>query len=536
MTETLRTPDHAPPAAATPRLPERVDPDRLRDLAALAAVSPGRPRAEVVAPFSGGPLGTIPRANPDDVLAAVRRARAAQPGWASRGVRERAALLTRFHDGVLARREEIIDLIQLESGKARRYAFEEVVDTALVARHYAVHGPRYLRPRRRRGALPVLTSTVELRHPVGVVGVVAPWNFPLILSITDALAALVAGNTVVLRPDMQSSFSALWAAELLYASGVPRDVLLVVTGDGVELGPSLIGAVDFVMFTGSTRTGKIVARQAAERLIGFSLELGGKNPMIVLEDADLDAAVDGAIRGSFAGAGQVCVSIERLYVARSIHDRFVERLVARTRELRIGASFDYSVDVGTLTSARQLATVQAHVADAVGKGAALLAGGRARPDLGPWFYEPTVLAGVKPGMKAYAEETFGPVVSIYPFDSVDEVVDAANDTPYGLNASVWSRSTRAALLVASRIRAGTVNVNEAYAATWTATGAPIGGMKESGVGRRHGEEGVLKYTEAQTIAVQRLVPLAPPPYLDETLYTRLMSAVVRLLGRIPGLR
>lgn len=509
---------------------------RLRALASLAAVQPGAPDATVVAPFTGAPLGTIPRGAPDDVLAAVRAARAAQPGWAATPLSRRAAVLARFHEELLARREEIVDLIQLESGKARRYAFEEIIDTALVAKHYAVHGGRYLRPRRRRGALPLLTTTVELHHPVGVVGVISPWNFPLILSITDALAALLAGNAVVLRPDMQTSFSALWAAELLYECGLPREVLRVVTGEGAELGPPLIGAVDFVMFTGSTRTGKGVARQAAERLVGYSLELGGKNPMIVLPDADLDAAVDGAVRGSFAGAGQVCVSIERIYVARALHDDFVEKLVERTRTLRLGATFDYSVDVGTLTSRRQLETVEAHVADAVAKGARILAGGRRRPDLGPFFYEPTVLAGVKPGMLAFAEETFGPVVSVYPFDDVEQAIEAANATPYGLNASVWSRSTRAAVRVASRIRAGSVNVNEAYAATWTATGSPIGGMKESGVGRRHGEEGLLKYTEAQTIAVQRFIPLAPPPYLDESLYTKLMSGVVRLLGRVPGLR
>ncbi|NUR78522.1 MAG: aldehyde dehydrogenase family protein, partial [Thermoleophilia bacterium] len=400
----------------------------------------------------------------------------------------------------------------------------------------AAHGPRYLRPRRRRGALPLLTTTVEIRHPVGVVGVIAPWNFPLILSITDALAALLAGNTVVLRPDVQSSFSALWAAELLYECGIPRDVLIVVTGDGAELGPSLVGTVDFVMFTGSTRTGKIIARQAAERLVGYSLELGGKNPMIVLPDADLDAAVDGAVRGCFTGAGQVCVSIERLYLPGASYDRFVRAFVERTRSLRIGAALDFSTDVGTLTTRRQLDTVQTHVDDAVAKGARVLVGGRARPDLGPFFYEPTVLEGVKPGMLAFAEETFGPVVSVYRYDDVEDAIDAANDTRYGLNASVWSRSNRNALRVAGRIRAGSVTVNEAYAATWTATGSPIGGMKESGVGRRHGEEGVLKYTEAQTIATQRFMPLAPPPFLPEPMYEKLMSRVVRLLGRIPGLR
>lgn len=510
---------------------------RFEALAALVA-APRHDRAsvEVHAPFTGALLGRIPRGTEADIAAAVQTARQAQQRWAVVPVRERAKVFTRFQSLLLHRREEIIDLIQLESGKARRHAFEEVIDTSLVAQHYAVHAPRYLRTRRRAGAFPLLTTAIELRQPVGVVGIVAPWNFPLILSITDAIAALVAGNAVVLRPDVQSSFTALAAAELLYEAGLPRDVLRVVTGEGDELGPPLIDRVDFVMFTGSTRTGKIVAAQAAARLTGFSLELGGKNPMIVLEDADIAAAVDGAVRGAFVGAGQVCVSIERLYLPDALHDEFVARLVARTRALRIGTAMDYSVDVGSMTSARQLAVVETHVADAVAKGASVLAGGKRRPDLGPLFYEPTILSGVRPGMTAYGEETFGPVLAVYRYDDIDAAVARANDTRYGLNASVWSRRSRDAIEVARRIRCGTVNVNEAYAATWTATGSPIGGMKQSGVGRRHGAEGILKYTEAQTIAIQRFVPLAPFPFLDEQRYTAMMSRVVRALGRVPGLR
>ena len=510
---------------------------RYAALSALSAVPHlDRAEIEVRAPFTGQLLGRIPRGTEVDIDAAVRTARAAQPRWATLHVSARAAVFTRFQSLLLARREEVVDLIQLESGKARRHAFEEILDTAVVAQHYAVHAARYLRPRRRAGALALLTTTVELRHPVGVVAIVAPWNFPLILSITDAIAALVAGNAVVLRPDVQSSFTALLAASMLYDALLPREVLRVVTGEGHELGPPLVDRADFVMFTGSTRTGKIIAQQAAARLTGYSLELGGKNPMIVLPDADIGAAVDGAIRGAFVGAGQVCVSMERLYLPNALHDDFVGRLVAGTRALRIGPAMDYSVDVGSMTSARQLAVVEEHVADALAKGAALLHGGRRRPDLGPLFYEPTILAGVRPGMIAYAEETFGPVLAVYRYDDVDDAIARANDTRYGLNASVWSRSPRRAIDVARRIRCGTVNVNEAYAASWTATGSPIGGMKESGVGRRHGEEGILKYTEAQTIAVQRFLPLAPPPFLDERLYTRVMSRVVQAVGRIPGLR
>ncbi len=510
---------------------------RFAPFIALAAV-PHRDREsiEVRAPFDGALLGLIPRGTEADVDVAVQDARRAQSRWAATPIDARAAIFTRFHRLLLDRREEIVTLIQLESGKARRHAFEEILDTAVVAQHYAVHARRYLRPRRHAGALPLITTALEIRHPVGVVGIIAPWNFPLILSITDAIAALLAGNAVVLRPDVQSSITALAAASLLYEAGLPREVLRVVTGEGHELGPALIDRADFVMFTGSTRTGKIVAQQAARRLTGFSLELGGKNPMIVLPDADIDAAVDGAVRGAFVGAGQVCVSIERLYLPEVMHDEFTAKLVARTRALRMGPALDYSVDLGSLTSARQLEVVEDQVADALAKGARLLCGGTRRQDLGPLFYEATILAGVVPGMTLYAEETFGPVLAVHRYDDVDDAIARANETRYGLNASVWSRSVRRAVEVGRRIQCGTVNVNEVYAASWTATRSPIGGMKESGVGRRHGAEGILKYTEAQTIAVQRLMPLAPPPFLAEERYANLIARTVRLLGRIPGLR
>ena len=513
-----------------------VDPGQLRDLAALVVAGSGRDQIEVPVPFTGEPLGRIPRCTETDVEEAFRRAAAVQPAWAEVPAEERGAFLLRFHDLVLERREQGLDIIQLESGKARHHALEEIFDTALVARHYGIHGPSYLKPKRRMGALPLLTTAWEHRHPVGTVGVIAPWNFPLILSITDLLAAIMAGNAAVLRPDVQSSFTALWAIDLLLEAGVPRGVVNVVTGEGHDLGPHIIERADFVMFTGSTRTGKIVARQAAERLIGFSLELGGKNPMLVLPDADLDAAVDGAVRGSFIGAGQVCVSIERIYVDASIVDEFTRRLAQRVRALRLGPALDYSVDVGSLTTQQQLATVTAHVQDAVDKRATVLAGGHPRPDLGPLFFEPTVLTDVTPGMMAYADETFGPVVAVYPVASTEEAIERANDTRYGLNASVYSRSARRARQVATRIRAGTVNINEVYAATWSSTSSPIGGMKESGFGRRHGEEGILKYTEAQTVAVQRALPLAPPAFLPAERYERVMARLVRLMRRIPGLR
>jgi len=286
------------------------------------------------------------------------------------------------------------------------------------------------------------------------------------------------------------------------------------------------------MFTGSTRTGRLVARQAAERLIGCSLELGGKNPMIVLADADLDRAVDGAIRGCFASAGQVCVSTERIYVHQSIAEPFLRRFAERTRALQVGASLDYSMEMGSMTGERQLRHVEEHVRDAVEKGAVVLVGGRRRPDLGPLFYEPTILTSVTAQMRVYAEETFGPVVSVYPFVSEAEVVERANATRYGLSASVWTRDTARGARLARQIQAGNVNVNESYAAAWGSVDAPCGGWKESGMRPRHGAEGILKFTEAQTVAVERLLPVGTPPWMDAAVYVRWMTRLLKLLRRI----
>ena len=444
---------------------------------------------------------------------------------------DRAHIFLRFHDLLLNRQKEVLDLIQLETGKARRHAFEEVLDTAVVARYYARHAEAVLRPGRRLGALPLLTKTVELRQPLGVVGFLSPWNFPLTLGITDAIPALLAGNSAVLKPDPQASLTLLWAVALLREAGLPPEVAHVLTGEGTVLGPAVTGQVDYVMFTGSGRVGRMVGQQSAERLIGCSLELGGKNPLLVLDDADLDAAADGAIRGCFCGAGQVCVSIERIYVQESLFDAFLSRFAERARRLKLGAALDYSIDMGSLATGRQLQKVEAHVADALDKGASLAAGGRRRSDLGPLFYEPTILTGVRSGMQVFAEETFGPVVSVYPFSGDEEAVACANASRYGLSASVWSRNTRHAMRVARCIRAGSVNINEAYAATWGSVDSPIGGMKESGLQPRHGAEGVLKFTESQTVAIQRLMPIAPFGPIDAARYARWMTRLLKVLKR-----
>ncbi|MFW6695805.1 succinic semialdehyde dehydrogenase [Streptomyces sp. MAR4 CNX-425] len=488
----------------------------------------------VRSPLTGEVLAEVPEAGPADVVAAFERARAAQRAWAARPVRQRAAVLLRFHDLLLRDQDEVLDLVQLETGKARLHAHEEVQAVALAARHYGRRAPAYLAPRRHTGALPTLTKVTELRHPRGVVGQIAPWNYPLELSVGDALPAFAAGNALVMKPDSKTPLTALWARRKLVEAGLPEDVWQVVTGPGGVVGPEVVRHADYVSFTGSTRTGREVAQGAAARLVGASLELGGKNPMLVLADADVEKAAAGAVRAAFASAGQLCISVERLYVHASIADAFLARFVARTKALRLGNTLGYGADMGSLVSAQQLQTVTRHVEEAVGKGAEALAGGRARPDVGPYFYEPTILDGVEPGMTVCDEETFGPVVSVYRFSDEDDAVARANATPYGLNASVWTKDGRRGRRVAARLETGTVNVNEGYGAAYGSVQAPMGGMKDSGLGRRHGSEGILKYTEAQTVAQQRVVPLAPFAlgplrYDDDKGYAAFMSRGLRAM-------
>ncbi|MCG7286281.1 succinic semialdehyde dehydrogenase [Cellulomonas sp. ACRRI] len=480
-----------------------LEPDDLRDLAERVASSPAAGTRTHHAPWTRAPLATLPQSTPDDVARAARAARAAQRRWAAVAVRDRARLLLRVHDLLLQRQSDVLDLVQLENGKARGAAYEEVADVALLARHLGRAAARYLAPERRPGLVPGLTS-VRVRHdPVGVVGVVAPWNYPLSLTLGDVLPALAAGDGVLLRPDPQTPLTALWAVELLEDAGMPRGLVQVVLGDGPTVGAAVVDHVDHLVFTGSTATGRVVAARAGERLVPSTLELGGKNAMYVAEDVDVEAAAEGAVRACFGGTGQLCMAVERLYVHREVYDAFAAAFARRTRALRVGTGLDHRSDVGSLTSAEQLARVVEHVEDALSGGARVLAGGVHRTDLGPYVYEPTVLEGVGEHARAFREETFGPVVALSPVASDDEAVAAVNDSAYALAASVWTRSPRRGAALAARLRAGSVSVNDGYQAAWGSVAAPQGGRGASGWGHRHGREGLLALTATRTVAVQR---------------------------------
>jgi len=459
--------------------------------------------------YTGEVLVELPQSTPDDIERAFAQAKTAQEIWASWPVRRRLRVFKKFHRLVLKHNSTIVDLVQAESGKARRMAFEETCDVPMVISHYLKRAPRLLRPHRRQGPVPVISSSTEIRVPKGVVGIIAPWNFPFATGLSDAVPALMAGNGVVLKPDNKTALSPLFGIQLLEEAGLPKGLFQVVCGEGPDVGPTLIDHADYVMFTGSTATGRVIGERAGRNLIGVCLELGGKNPMIVLDDADLDEAVAGACFGVFGNTGQICMGIERIYVANSLYEEFRRRFVAAAEAMRVEASYTFAPELGSLISVEHRDRVAAHVEDAVAKGATVLTGGKVRPDLGPAFFEPTVLEGVTKEMLAGSVETFGPVVGLHRFSTIDEAVRLANDTDYGLNASVWGTDLKRATAVAARIEAGNVNVNDALATAYASKATPSGGVKNSGVGARHGDQGLLKYTDVQNLAVLKKQVMGP---------------------------
>ncbi|MGU3437387.1 succinic semialdehyde dehydrogenase [Actinomycetes bacterium M1A6_2h] len=505
-------------------------------LAALAAIDDptARPTRSVVETFTGKELATIPIGTKDDVVAAVAKARIAQRSWAARPVSERAKIFHKYRDLVLKHRASLIDMAQAETGKSRNAAQEEVLDISMTSRHYARTAEKLLKTKKVQGMLPVLTKTRVNYQPKGIVGVISPWNYPMTLAVSDAIPALLAGNAVVLKPDSQTPYCALACVELLYQAGLPKDLFAVVPGAGSVVGTAIVEECEYLMFTGSTATGQLLAEQTGRRLIGFSAELGGKNAMIVTKGAKLAEVADAAVRACFSNSGQLCISIERIYVDKAVAEQFTAVFGERVRKMTLGAEYAFGIEMGSLISEDQVKTISGHVDDAKVKGATVVAGGKARPDIGPLFYEPTVLTNVTDEMECAAAETFGPLVSIYPFDNLDDAIAKANNTSYGLNASVWAKTKAEGEAIAARLHAGTVNVDEGYAPTWGSTAAPMGGMGMSGVGRRHGADGLLKYTESQTVSTTRFINLGArriPPKLWAQVMPRFVKAMKYLPGR-----
>ena len=404
--------------------------------------------------YTGEVLVELPQSTPADIEAAFVAAREAQAEWSQWPLRKRLAVFKRAHTLLVDNAHTTTDLIQAESGKNRRMAMEETCDPPMVISHYLKRAPKLLAPTRRGGPVPVVSSSTEIRQPKGVVGVIAPWNFPFATGISDAVTALMAGNGIVLKPDNKTALSPLYGVSLLEQAGLPKGLFQVVCGEGPDVGPTLIDNANYVMFTGSTATGRVIGERAGRNLIGCCLELGGKNPMIVLDDAIVDDVVAGALFGVFGNTGQICMHIERIYLPDSLYDEFRSKFVAAAEGLRLGASYDFGPELGSLISVDHRDRVASHVEDAVAKGATVVTGGRARPDLGPAFFEPTVLEGVTQEMLAGSCETFGPVVALHRYATVDEAVALANDTDYGLNASVWGTDLdrAAAVGAADRVR------------------------------------------------------------------------------------
>ncbi|WP_280585206.1 succinic semialdehyde dehydrogenase [Halorubrum sp. Boch-26] len=509
-------------------LADRVRRARADESAAESDASGESDALDVVAPATSERIGSVPACDGNGVAAAVERARSAQAEWEEAPATERVAVIDRFGDLVLEHREELLDLLQLETGKSRRSAVEELFDVPTGCTYLADEAPDALAEDPRSGVFPGLATATVTYDPVGVVGVISPWNYPLTLSMADALPALAAGNAVVCKPDEKTPYGALALAELLEVAGLPDELFQVVTGEGATVGPALIDAVDYVAFTGSTETGRIVAERAGRNLIDCSLELGGNNPLVVLGDADVDEAARGAVDACFSNAGQLCLSAERLYVEESAYEPFLDAFVRETEALTLGTGYDYDDDLGSLIDADQLDRVRGHVDAAREAGATVETGGRHRPDVAPYCYEPTVLTDVEPDAAVACEETFGPVVVVTPVPDAAAAVDAANDSPYGLNASVWTADRERGASAAREIDCGTVNVNDGFLATWGAADAPMGGFGDSGLGRRHGPEGIRRYTESRTVGVSRVGPLGFPDRIPTDWFVRGAFAAVGL--------
>jgi acyl-CoA reductase-like NAD-dependent aldehyde dehydrogenase len=478
-------------------------------------------------PATGEIIATVPDLEADAVAEMAARARAAQPEWEAYGFAGRARVLSRAQKWVMDNSERVIETIVSETGKTYEDAqLAEIGYAGNAFGFWAKEGPRYLADEAVKSSqVLVKGKKLVLRfRPLGLIGVIGPWNYPLTNSFGDCIPALMAGNSVILKPSEVTPLTSLLMAEGLRECGLPENVLQIATGRGAT-GAALIEHVDMIMFTGSTRTGKKVAETAAQRLIPASLELGGKDPMIVLSDADLERAANFATYYSMQNAGQTCISIERVYVEEPVYDEFVAKVSEKVRALRVGKPTGFgSVDVGAITFPPQLDTIKDHVDDAVQKGARVLTGGNEVQGAGR-FYEPTVLVDVDHSMKCMTEETFGPTLPIMKVRDADEAVRLANDSPYGLGASVFSRDTARGEEIARRLDTGAANVNDAMI-NYTVLELPMGGAKASGLGSRHGAGGIRKYCSQQAIVITRLA------MKKEVFMYPYKSRTSRMLGRL----
>jgi acyl-CoA reductase-like NAD-dependent aldehyde dehydrogenase len=458
-------------------------------------------------PATGATVAHVAAMGDAQVSALVERARRAQPEWEALGAAGRARAMDRLRRWLVDNRDRVADTIVEETGKTREDAMlTEVFLTADSLRFWGKRGGRWIADERVRAtSLFTIGKKLYVRYrPFGVVGVIGPWNYPLSNSFGDCVPALMAGNSVVLKPSEVTPLTSLLIEQGMRAAGAPDDVFLVATG-AAETGAALIDHVDMVMFTGSTATGRKVMARAAETLTPVSLELGGKDPMIVLRDADLERAANAAVYYGYSNGGQICISVERLYVEEPVYDEFVQKVVEKTRALRQGVpGGPGSVEVGAITFPRQAEIIDSHVKDAVEHGAKVLTGGRLRPGSGR-FYEPTVLTDVDHSMRIMTDETFGPTLPIMKVSDADEAVRLANDSRYGLNSSVWTRDLARGEAIADRIEAGSTCVNDANV-NYAAQELPFGGWNESGIGVRHGAAGIRKYCRTHSVLVTRWAP------------------------------
>jgi succinate-semialdehyde dehydrogenase/glutarate-semialdehyde dehydrogenase len=455
-------------------------------------------------PATGEVIGRVPLTTPEEVQLAVSRARQAQPAWAAKSFAERGRVILQAREIVLNEKEEIARLISSETGKPVDEAISmEVAPTLDLMHYFAQYTRKLLKPQRiDLGQYGLMGRSSHIVYqPLGVIAIISPWNFPWATPLDEVVMALMSGNSAVVKPSELSSLTALKISDVFKRAGLPEGLLEVVPGDG-STGAALSDAnVDKIMFTGSVTTGKRVAETAAKHLTPVVLELGGKDPMIVLADANLENAARAAVWGAFANSGQACASVERCYVHESVASEFIDRVVAETRALKQGSPAGDDVDVGAMSNERQLQIVEDHVADAVKNGARILTGG-SRVDGSGLFHQPTVLTNVDHSMKIMREETFGPTLPIMSFKSEDEAVKLANDSIYGLTACIFTSDTGKGRRLAERIEAGTVMVNEVVY-THAIAQTPWGGVKQSGYGRTHGRMGLLEMVSPRHVHVNR---------------------------------